>query len=427
MYLLFADILVVGAALAVHFFSPQTLESTLFVIGAVVAGGLFLFVPLLLELLQERGSAVSAVDVLRNDIADNQRVLQDDIRVFAESCLKRFSALEKSAAQEEGGAGRAVALAEVEERLRGLLDDVQAQLDGVADAVHGFQRAVEVHAAAVEKQAVRAAPDEGDGPLPPSLMAKALASGGAAGGGAVARLIGNAAPVAPHVPRQGEGVAEEDEVWTSASDMANREVLEEGAEVPVHSLFPKTAPVPDDESQGTLSLTPEPVSSGAEPVDADEVSDADAPAADEAGDDATLPSDDDAGEELVPVDEEPAPVRSNEDLLLELGLPPEPLRELPRATPSARAANTPVTTLIANVLVGFGNRPYVRGNGPGLSEDIGVPMERVEAGCWRWMTPDASRLVRVTLWKNDIHKFAGDPVEIAVGTTVEIDPVFPGD
>jgi hypothetical protein len=427
MYLLFADVLVVGAALAVHFFSPRTPVSTLFVIGAVVAGGLFLFVPLLLDLLRERGDRMPAVNVLRNDIADNQRVLQDDIRVFAESCSRRFSALE--AAVQGGGGTSAVALSEVEARLRTALEDVQAQLDLVADSVRGFQRVVEAHAAAVERLAAGAAGgDETDGPLPSSLMAKAMAPGGALRGGAVARLIGNAAPVASRAPQTGGGVAEEDEVWTSASDMANREGLEEAAEsgeVAEHSLFPKTAPVADDERQGTLGLdaegisevTPEALAAG-ENWDVEEaVADADAVVVG-------------GGENVGGGDASPenaGDAFGQEDgLPLDFGVSPAPSGGVSQAA-VASSGSVPATTLVANVLVGFGNRPYVRGSGPGLSEDIGVPMERVEAGCWRWVASDASRPVRVTLWKNDIHKFVGDPVTIAAGRTVEIEPVFPGD
>jgi hypothetical protein len=51
--------------------------------------------------------------------------------------------------------------------------------------------------------------------------------------------------------------------------------------------------------------------------------------------------------------------------------------------------------------IGIGNRLFIRGDGPGLSEDKGVPLTFVSIGKWRWETNDATSTVRFRLYKND--------------------------
>ena len=51
--------------------------------------------------------------------------------------------------------------------------------------------------------------------------------------------------------------------------------------------------------------------------------------------------------------------------------------------------------------VGIGNRLFVRGDGPGLNQDKGVPLQFVSIGKWRWETADATTPIRIKLFKND--------------------------
>ena len=51
--------------------------------------------------------------------------------------------------------------------------------------------------------------------------------------------------------------------------------------------------------------------------------------------------------------------------------------------------------------IGIGNRLFIRGEGPGLSWETGVPLTFVSIGKWRWETNDASRAVTYKLYKND--------------------------
>jgi hypothetical protein len=59
------------------------------------------------------------------------------------------------------------------------------------------------------------------------------------------------------------------------------------------------------------------------------------------------------------------------------------------------------TRLLVTAYIGIGNRLFLRGEGPGLSWEKGVPLQFVSIGKWRWETNDASAPVRFKLYKND--------------------------
>jgi hypothetical protein len=59
------------------------------------------------------------------------------------------------------------------------------------------------------------------------------------------------------------------------------------------------------------------------------------------------------------------------------------------------------TRLLATAYIGIGNKLFIRGDGPGLTWDTGVPMQFVSIGKWGWFTHDAAGPVRVKLYKND--------------------------
>jgi hypothetical protein len=59
------------------------------------------------------------------------------------------------------------------------------------------------------------------------------------------------------------------------------------------------------------------------------------------------------------------------------------------------------TRLLVTAYIGIGNRLFIRGDGPGLSWDKGVPLQFVSIGKWRWETADAAAPVKFKLFKND--------------------------
>lgn len=71
-----------------------------------------------------------------------------------------------------------------------------------------------------------------------------------------------------------------------------------------------------------------------------------------------------------------------------------------REQPPAVSADG-ATRLIVTAYIGIGNRLFIRGEGPGLSPDKGVPLQFMSIGKWRWETADAAAPIRYRLFKND--------------------------
>lgn len=64
------------------------------------------------------------------------------------------------------------------------------------------------------------------------------------------------------------------------------------------------------------------------------------------------------------------------------------------------------TRLLVTAYIGIGNRLFIRGHGPGLSWEKGVPLQFVSIGKWRWETNDAATPVQFKLLKNDEQECA---------------------
>jgi hypothetical protein len=59
------------------------------------------------------------------------------------------------------------------------------------------------------------------------------------------------------------------------------------------------------------------------------------------------------------------------------------------------------TRLLVTAYIGIGNRLFIRGEGPGLTWERGVPLQFVSIGKWRWETAEATAPVAFRLYKND--------------------------
>jgi len=70
-------------------------------------------------------------------------------------------------------------------------------------------------------------------------------------------------------------------------------------------------------------------------------------------------------------------------------------------SPPPAVSSDGLTRLLVTAYIGIGNKLYVRGEGPGLSWEKGVPLQFVSIGKWRWETPDASESLTLRLYKND--------------------------
>jgi len=132
-----------------------------------------------------------------------------------------------------------------------------------------------------------------------------------------------------------------------------------------------------------------------------------------------------------PRTEESAPVAEAGMTSGESSLPDTPAEAAPAelsveapAQPEASASSDGATRLLATAYIGIGNKLFIRGDGPGLSWDKGVPMQFVSIGKWGWATHDATGPVACKLYKNDETEALTGEVTLEPGKHVEITALF---
>lgn len=87
---------------------------------------------------------------------------------------------------------------------------------------------------------------------------------------------------------------------------------------------------------------------------------------------------------------------------LDLGLEDSEFGDTARNGPTERVLTSDgATRLVITAYIGIGNRLFIRGDGPGLSWDKGVPLSFISIGKWRWETNDAVQPISFKLYKND--------------------------
>ncbi|WPJ95600.1 hypothetical protein SH580_19465 [Coraliomargarita algicola] len=83
------------------------------------------------------------------------------------------------------------------------------------------------------------------------------------------------------------------------------------------------------------------------------------------------------------------------------------------------------TVVIASVFIGIGNKPFVRGNGPGLSWETGVAMEFEEIGKWRWSpSVDLEQAIEIQIYRNDEDPDKTGKYTLEPGQALEVAPQF---
>ena len=90
----------------------------------------------------------------------------------------------------------------------------------------------------------------------------------------------------------------------------------------------------------------------------------------------------------------------------------------------ASASSDGATRLLATAYIGIGNKLFIRGDGPGLSWEKGVPMQFVSIGKWGWATHDATAPIRAKLYKNDEITGMTGEITLGPGQHVEITALF---
>lgn len=95
-----------------------------------------------------------------------------------------------------------------------------------------------------------------------------------------------------------------------------------------------------------------------------------------------------------------------------------------KAKPEAIHNEDGTTRLIVGAFIGISNKLYIRGEGPGLDWDKGIPMELVGIGKWEWKTHDAHSTVNCKVLINDEQWTDSENITIEPGTTMETSASF---
>jgi len=98
----------------------------------------------------------------------------------------------------------------------------------------------------------------------------------------------------------------------------------------------------------------------------------------------------------------------------------------PAAAPAVKAvpSATVTTKISAKINVGFGNTLYIRGEGPGLSWEKGIPLDCVADDQWALSFSETARPVVFKFLINDLTWSIGDDYIVQPGKTVELIPAF---
>jgi hypothetical protein len=108
-------------------------------------------------------------------------------------------------------------------------------------------------------------------------------------------------------------------------------------------------------------------------------------------------------------------------------LPELPLEGMPPPRPPMKFTRRELagaTSIVATAYIGIGNKLYLRGEGPGLSWDRGVPMQFLAIGKWGWTTTEAGGPVTCRIFRNDETPMLDADVVVAPGEKAEITPRF---
>ena len=83
-----------------------------------------------------------------------------------------------------------------------------------------------------------------------------------------------------------------------------------------------------------------------------------------------------------------------------------------------------LTVITAALDIGFGNTLYIRGDGPGLSWEKGVPLNCVSAERWTLTLGETARPVAFKFLLNDVTWSEGEDYVAAPGASIVLKPVF---
>jgi hypothetical protein len=95
-----------------------------------------------------------------------------------------------------------------------------------------------------------------------------------------------------------------------------------------------------------------------------------------------------------------------DELMLGIEMPSNDFSQVAPTESAPALSADGLTRLLVTAYIGIGNKLFVRGEGPGLTWDHGVPLQFVSIGKWRWESADATAPVTLKLYKNDEYECA---------------------
>ena len=213
--------------------------------------------------------------------------------------------------------------------------------------------------------------------------------------------LGSFADEAPASPELTDAEAQQPEA-------AEAQAISSGAETPPAPAAPQTAPISEK--------TPEIEAATDSPEDADEdfFERADSPLKVES---AQKPQQE-TPPAPPPTNTQSAEAAKNSENLL--------FDDLPISRESPVKPKKGDAVVVVNALIGIGNKPFLRGNGAGLSPDRGTPMDYLEIGKWRYVFPTFEGKINFSVLKNDEVPPNGESeFSISAGEKTELNLFFP--
>lgn len=365
-FLVAADLIAVLAILIVMPDKRDGLD-TFLVICAILVASLIVVIPVLQD---GGGKAERQAEQarLRAKLAEEIDLQRDNIRAGNEAMNRRIAEAELTARKAAEAAAAAVAQRASTEinALKAAVAELTAKL-AAAEAAAGSTEAVDELTAKLEDLAglVRGLVADAD---------EAAENAGKARAEAAQSLEAELKSVRDDLRKSAKAADKAVDKLAADLDALREEVAELRAR--------PAAPAEEEEAEATAAASaPEPVASAEEaPVEEEE------------------PEEEEVIEEIEDASEEAAAPAAD-------------------AAPSAAGTGT---SLIINLMIGIGNKPFVRGTGPGLSRDKGVPMSFLGIGRWQWVSPDPEAPATVEVWKNDQSPM-GEALHLPGGAPVEVD------
>lgn len=106
----------------------------------------------------------------------------------------------------------------------------------------------------------------------------------------------------------------------------------------------------------------------------------------------------------------------------------DPVSPVPAATistaPAEKKEGSSLTAITAKIDVGFGNALYIRGEGPGLSWNKGLPLKNTGADEWTISLPKSTRPIVFKFLLNDETWSAGSDFTADPGAAATFSPSF---